>query len=273
MGPRDHALAHPPFHHKENLMRSAVVAPLLLLASASAGCERHPTEPPPGEVMLESLRFTQSTVQAGETLVLTARVKGEAPANPQPIRLSSSSGEQTTIWLNVMGSDCPKDLTTEEVNARVSAWESCTDAELTAAIAEAEGHVVIGFKEADAERGVDEKGQVLVSDETVKRMKSYIRERGIVIEHEYDSPGISAHMPAEVALVSALRGHDNIDYLEPVFPGTRLDTKNERPHLLASISTAGTRDGTPKFHAGDTVTAAYRQPDGSVLTATAFVQE
>jgi hypothetical protein len=40
-----------------------------------------------------------------------------------------------------------------------------------------------------------------------------------VVGHEYDL--IAGRMPVGLELVRELRHHPNVDYLEPIFPGTR----------------------------------------------------
>jgi hypothetical protein len=55
-------------------------------------------------------------------------------------------------------------------------------------------------------------------------MKSFVRERGVTIEVEYQlTPTIAGWMPARLDLVTALRQHPNIDNIEPIFPGRRFD--------------------------------------------------
>jgi hypothetical protein len=101
------------------------------------------------------------------------------------------------------------------------AWSALSDAALAAEVERACGRVFIGFREAGQSRGVDERGRVLTSAETVARMRQLVRERGVVIEHEYDLPAIAGRMPVGLELVRELRHHPNVDYLEPIFPGTR----------------------------------------------------
>ena len=96
-----------------------------------------------------------------------------------------------------------------------------SEPELCAAVRSSGGRVFIGFKEAGATRGVDSAGQVLVSDETMARMIQYVTAQGIRIEYRYALPAVVARMAASASLVHELRGHPNVDYLEPVFPGSR----------------------------------------------------
>jgi hypothetical protein len=102
------------------------------------------------------------------------------------------------------------------------AWSALSDAALAAEVGRACGRVFIGFREAGQSRGVDEWGRVLTSAGTVARMRQLVRERGVVIEHEYDLiPAVAGRMPVGLELVRELRHHPNVDYLEPIFPGTR----------------------------------------------------
>ena len=101
-------------------------------------------------------------------------------------------------------------------------WQELSDAELRIEIERACGRVFIGFKEEGTLRGVDPQGRSVTGAETVARMKAYLAEREITIEWSaIDLPAVSARMPAQLTLVSEVRGHPNVDYLEPIFPGTR----------------------------------------------------
>lgn len=89
----------------------------------------------------------------------------------------------------------------------------------------ANGRAFIGFKEAGQVRGVDPQGRVLTSSETVLRMKGVLKDRGIILEVEYDLiPAVAARLPLTTgleALVLELRANPNIDYVEPIVPGVR----------------------------------------------------
>jgi hypothetical protein len=83
------------------------------------------------------------------------------------------------------------------------------------------GRAFIGFKEAGTARGVDEKGRVLVSPETVNRMRQYVASQGITVEYASTLiPSVVARLRADGALVARLLAHPNIVYVEPIFPGT-----------------------------------------------------
>jgi hypothetical protein len=103
-------------------------------------------------------------------------------------------------------------------------WDELSDAELRVEIARACGRVFVGFKEEGPARGVDPQGRNLTTAETVNRMKRYLVERGVTIEWQGgDLPHVSARMPTHLQLVRELRRHPNVDYLEPIFPGTFLN--------------------------------------------------
>lgn len=90
-------------------------------------------------------------------------------------------------------------------------------------IRSAGGRAFIGFKEGSAARGVDAFGQPLVTEATVTRMKRYIRDQGITFEFEAQLPYVVARLPVNHALtvlVTRLRTHPNVDYVEPVLRGT-----------------------------------------------------
>lgn len=109
-----------------------------------------------------------------------------------------------------------------ETRAFAKPWHELSDAELRIEIDMACGRVFVGFKEKGATRGVDPQGRSLTSAETFARMKVYLVERGITIDWAgIDLPHVSARMSARLALVTELRSHPNVDYLEPIFPGTR----------------------------------------------------
>jgi hypothetical protein len=101
-------------------------------------------------------------------------------------------------------------------------WCRLTDEELRRAIERAGGRVGIGFKEARAPRLIGPRGPDAVSPEVVRRMKAYLRSRGVRITREDQLiPAVVATMPARLQLVRELRWHPNVDYLEPVVMGTR----------------------------------------------------
>ncbi len=99
-------------------------------------------------------------------------------------------------------------------------WQRMTDAELAAQIEKAGGRVFIGFKDEGATAGVDETGRVLASRSSVVEGKAVIRAMGVEIEMEFsDIPAVVGRMSA--ARLPELRHHPLIDYVEPIFPGTR----------------------------------------------------
>lgn len=99
-------------------------------------------------------------------------------------------------------------------------WAELSDSQLRIEIERACGRVFVGFKEAQAARGVDAQGRSLTTQETVTRMKQYLIERGITVEWAADLPHVTGTMPPRLELVRELRDHPNVDYLEPVFPGS-----------------------------------------------------
>jgi hypothetical protein len=101
------------------------------------------------------------------------------------------------------------------------AWHALTDQQLYVETRRTCGHVLIGFKEAGAARGVDEKGAALTSAATVASMKAFLHELKVVVDYEYDLPAIAARIQPSLELIRLLRHHPNVDYLEPNFPGTR----------------------------------------------------
>ena len=229
----------------------------LLLATAGAGCEGEPTEPR-GEVMLESLEFIKTEARPGETLVLRARLADTAPDAPLTVSLSTTSGARDTARI---------------LSKWDSPWRKMSDEQITAALAVAPfGQAFIGFKEAGAVEGVGDKAVSLTSPETVARMTQWVTEQGIkVVQETKDLPIVVVEMPAELPLVRTVRHHPNVDYLEPATWG-ELTSSSEAPIALAvTPTTTGTGEGLV-VHSGDIVTATYRQPDGSRLTAQIKIQ-
>lgn len=95
-----------------------------------------------------------------------------------------------------------------------------SDEQLHARIKAAKGRVFIGFKEAGAQRGVGPHGEILASRETVQRMRTYLTNLGVRLEYASASmPFVGAHVPDDFALIVILRQHENVDYIEPIFPG------------------------------------------------------
>lgn len=90
------------------------------------------------------------------------------------------------------------------------------------------GRAFIGIKEADQKRGVDEQGRTLTSAQTSASVKRYLIDLGITFEYEYQLiPTVASRIPltGDVAtLLTRLRTHPNIDYVEPIFPGNRFGT-------------------------------------------------
>ena len=100
-------------------------------------------------------------------------------------------------------------------------WHRLSDTQLRVEIGRACGHVFVGFKEAGAVRGVDPQGANLTSSETVSQMTRYLVDRGVTLEWQSANlPHVSGRMAPRLDLVRELRRHRNIDYLEPIFPGS-----------------------------------------------------
>ena len=160
----------------------------------------------------------------------------------------------------------------------VSPWDSLSDETLTAIIVEVDGGVMIGFREAGAARGVDARGRSTTSRQTVDRMKQWLQEQGLTITWEFLlTPGVNATMPSSVSkdLVSRIRHHDNIDYLEPSIPGEYLVSEDlPRGSVLPTAMVTSVRNATGLAPSpSDRVAAQYTQPDGSTLRASTIVRQ
>lgn len=99
-------------------------------------------------------------------------------------------------------------------------WRRMSDTELASKISEASGRVFIGFKDPGTAMGVDERGRVRTTAASVALAKEQLLALGIQISFEFiDMPTVVARMPA--ALLSEVRQHPLIEYVEPIFPGVR----------------------------------------------------
>lgn len=106
------------------------------------------------------------------------------------------------------------------VGRRDTPWCPMSDAELAAAVDSAGGRVFIGFKDPDAAAGVDEKGRVLASAKSILAGKEFLRSLDVVFTWQpIDTPMLTAVMPG--SLVGQVRANPFIEYIEPIFPGTR----------------------------------------------------
>lgn len=225
------------------------------VAIVFSGCGSEATAPA-GQVMLSSLQFARSEVQAGKPLILLARpAAGGETVAPVPVVVRASSGAEQQVF--------------------VGPWRSLSDTDIAAVLADNDGRAFVGFKEADASRGVDELGQNLTSQETFDRMKQWLREQGVAITREFLLPHVSATIEANTELVSRIRGHENVDYLEPILPGWRnaVDSPAVGGDWAAIVQTDSGSGRAFSVRSGDAVTAIYRQPDGTLLTATVLVRQ
>lgn len=238
-------------------MQRTLSAALMGIAVAMSGACNQEIAGPTGEIMLESIDFLPA--EAGKPLMLVARSSGGETVARQPVLLRSSRSQQQG-WLIPL------------VRHERSPYDRFSDAELAAIIEAYDRIVMVGFKEAEAEAGVDDEGRSTTSKETVERMKEWIQEQGGTITREWSlTPGVTATMRGEPELVGVIRRHPNIDYLEPGgIPGEAEGGSVRGPDFLGVFLTSdGSATTAP---AGAVVTAEYRQPNGSVLQATVTVR-
>lgn len=115
----------------------------------------------------------------------------------------------------------PTAVSSQSVEATAAASDSAARV-LADALRGANGRATIGFKDTGQTRGVDLRGNSLVSTATVARMQDLLRQRGIVIEaNGGDLPYVVVRFPSvDAAQVAALLSHPNIDYIEAVSEGT-----------------------------------------------------
>lgn len=258
-------------------MRHARKILVALLVPVLATCT-DVTEPIRGEIELESLQFFSGITDVGAPLLLMAEARGDGSEtavaiDPRALTVQSSSGSAVKAGL--------QSRSPYREGARETPWAQMSDEELTQAIAHATRDIVgIGFREADADRGVDENGRVLCSEETEAEMKAWLVEQGISIEREpLYLPAVWATMPADLDLVRQIRYHPNVDYMFPNTTGEYVSTGTAPASLegpgawfVAVVNTSSDGESGLRVGSGDEVTATYRQPDGSVLTATTRIR-
>lgn len=107
----------------------------------------------------------------------------------------------------------------QEVDRKATPWQTMSTEELTQEIQRVGGRVLIGFKDAGARDGVDNRGMVLASAGAVAEGLALVRSLGGEIQYEFKRiPAVAATI--DIAAVATLRAHPNIDYLEPSAAGS-----------------------------------------------------
>jgi hypothetical protein len=205
-----------------------------------------------GDIFIEALRFSRGTTQPGEPIGIVAHVPQRSSTGPS-LHIETSSGGADT--------------------RRLAPWSELSTQELAALIQDANGRVFVGYKETNATSGVDGKGNNMTSDSTVQHMTALLLQHGAMIEWSYELiPAVVAHIPTDVAFLTMLRDHPNVEYVEPIFGG-QWHAGGTPPAPTRSVL-AIIRPGSGSLHAaaGDTITAWYRQPNGTLLRATAAVR-
>jgi len=98
-------------------------------------------------------------------------------------------------------------------------WQRMNDQELITAVEEADGRVMVGFKDSVATEGVDNRGRVVASASAVEEGKVALRNLGAEIQREFEvTPLVVARI--DPGRVPALRADPRVDYVEPVATGT-----------------------------------------------------
>jgi len=232
---------------------------------------------PVGATVLTDLAFGTTEIDAGDSTIVYGVAAGQE-AVPETVRLSTTQGAELTLELVptlVPDSSDPETWVQcgdGEKDGR-SYWSACTNAQIAAYLAKITDvtNAIIGFKEADQERGVDH-GEVLVSDATVQLMKAWIEQVGISIEYEYVlSPSVAVHVPIDLELIGVVRGDPRIDYFEPNSVGCwARGPCPPAPNLLVGVVDLSNLNPSPG--PGTSLIAEYRQPEGSVLKAEIVVR-
>lgn len=154
-------------------------------------------------------------------------------------------------------------------------WRYLSDEELAAVISGWGNGFILGVKESGADAGVDEQGNSITSPETVQQMKIWLGQQGMTITWEgILLPVLGGIMEGESALVTMLRAHENVDYLNPDGPGEPDggESMSSLPRLISAFFTAPEGFSGLSVRTGDVVTAEYRQPNGAVLRASVSVR-
>ncbi len=97
-------------------------------------------------------------------------------------------------------------------------WQRMTDAELIEAVRAADGHVMIGFKDALATDGVDNQGRVLATTAAAAEGLAFLRGLDVRIGYTFQRiPAVTATITPELA--ETIRHNAYIDYIEPAVQG------------------------------------------------------
>lgn len=244
-----------------HLTIAAIIAPVYVSVS---GCG-DPTSPETAH--LTSLKFVSSSASLHDQALLVGTGEGGVATGGTKIRIGVRGQPYSDMELK--------------------RWTHMSDEELTQAIASkgVDGRVGIGFKAAGREEGVDDEGEVLVSDEVVSRMTTWLIELGAeIVWQSSDLPHLFADIEPNVRLVGKIRDHENVEYIEPAIPGDRASRNTTTTHQVGYQTGGANGDRTtlaatiePQritgLQPGDSLRAVYTQPDGQVLSTTLVIEE
>jgi hypothetical protein len=250
-----------------------ILAAACLLVAVIISCNQQITAPP-GEAIFEGLEFSSAELRLDQPFALIGRASTVQPIGPHPVLVRTDSGARLEVHLK-----SPREGPSafENVDGQAASrayWAAFSNEELAELITEAPNNrVAVGFKEAEAEWGVDTQGLNITSSGTAQRMKQWLEERGVeIIRESLLIPSVTGEMAPDAQLVGEIRGHDNIDYLQPLFPGERQEGSTDlHVSVFVAVIVPGIEGQLP-LRVGDRITAHYRQPDGSELTAAASVR-
>lgn len=221
-------------------------------------------------MQLDALSFVAPSVPAGVPLVLTG---ADSASVPVTVDVTAGSGPDA---IPREGSGSPVVVQLDPwATVTMGSWSGMPAAELAELFTVSRGAGVIGFKEADAATGVDDHGNVLVSDSTVARAIQWVEDQGVTVTRNFaPMPAVSVDlpMPIDVQLVTTIRANANIDYLEPDEPVWFFQAPPGIGTVGAVIPTTGSAVGSLAVRPGDIVTATYVQPDGSTLSTQVVIQ-
>lgn len=211
---------------------------------------------------LNNLEFSQSTYAPSDALVLRATPNPDLGEkffnnNTLSIQLSTSSGD--------------------EASAQISPFSDLTDAEMVEAIKEgADNTAILRIKETDQESARNSDGELIRSEEAINSFVNWTenREEITVTRKAALHPNVLIQFTTDptVDVVSEVRTHGNVEFMEPNAIGEFHSVPGDL-ELSGNLTLVILSGGTLTYQSGDTVTAEFRQADGTILQATVNITE
>lgn len=210
---------------------------------------------------LMNLEFTRSAYSAGQALVIRAVPNPEIDSeffreNPPHIQLTSSDGN--------------------EFSAQLSPWSDLSDEEMAEAIKDGPGNAVVRIKEADKESARNSDGELIRSEEAMNNFINWVEnhDKLSILRVSVLHPDIDIEFIEEptIEVVKQVRTHENVEFMEPDQYGEYLSTSSE-PAPAGDLASVIIPTESFTWQPGDTVTAEFKQADGTTLKATVTITE